>query len=312
MEAQATRIPTAPTFPNGRGENVNEFTRRVLFAIPAATLFLWMTWLGDWPFRLMMGLLALMTVWEMSRLFEPRDPDALEGGVAARHAYRASSMVLALAVLTAGYWGAFPAIHVLTGLFFLWIGLMLLQGWRWRTESVRFGGLTALLCGVYAPLAFRLAMDIRETGLDPGMSHPSLGFVLMLSILFSVWGNDVFAYLGGKQFGRHKLAPTWSPGKTWEGFFFGFLGAAAGFSLAAAVTPSSEASLHDMWRVFWPIPVLASLFGPVGDLMESRLKRFKGVKDSGRIFPGHGGVFDRFDALILTIPIVWAYLRWLA
>jgi phosphatidate cytidylyltransferase len=297
---------------------VNEFTRRVLFAIPAAALFLWMTWLGDWPFRLMMGALALMTVWEMSSLFEPAGPDASKAGTASRVGYRSVSMALALAVLAAGDLDAMPGLHMLTGrhmltgLFLLWVGMILLQAWRWRMERVRFGGLTAVLCGLYAPLAFRLAIDIRQSGLDSDASHPSMGFMLVLSVLLSVWGNDVFAYLGGKRFGRHKLAPSWSPGKTWEGFASGFIGAALGFGIVAALAPTVDSGFPDMWRAFWPIPLLASLFGPVGDLMESRLKRFKGVKDSGRIFPGHGGVFDRFDALILTVPMVWAYLRWLA
>lgn len=298
---------------------MNEFTRRALFAIPAAALFLWLTWLGGWPFRLLMGALALLTVWEMSRLFEPDDPDAFKGGPAARVGHRAASMALALAVLAAGDVGAMSGLQVLTGLFLLWMGMILLQGWRWRKERVRFGGLTSVLCGLYAPLAFRLAIDIRDSGLDPVAAHPAMGFMLVLSVLLSVWGNDVFAYLGGKRFGRHKLAPSVSPGKTWEGFASGFVGAALGFGIVAAIAPwvapplsPADPGFPDMWRAFWPIPLLASLFGPAGDLMESRLKRFKGVKDSGRIFPGHGGVFDRFDALILTMPIVWAYLRWLA
>jgi phosphatidate cytidylyltransferase len=119
-----------------------------------------------------------------------------------------------------------------------------------------------------------------------------------------IWGNDVFAYFGGKTFGKHKMAPLISPKKTWEGFASGFLGAAlvliVGWFLAADLLSLSLTELL-------PMILLVSVFGPVGDLFASKIKRFTGSKDSGKLLPGHGGFFDRFDSLLLVSPSVYIY-----
>lgn len=120
-----------------------------------------------------------------------------------------------------------------------------------------------------------------------------------------IWGNDIFAYFGGKSFGKQPLAPTISPKKTWEGFWFGFLGAAVGLLATfyiARVFPVQ------FWQVF-PVVFIVSTLGPAGDLLASRLKRLAGVKDSSALLPGHGGFFDRFDALILSSPFVFFYFH---
>ena len=121
-----------------------------------------------------------------------------------------------------------------------------------------------------------------------------------LSLLLLSWANDTGAYLSGSRWGRHKLLPAVSPGKSWEGVFGGLiLTLLLGFLLNHLVPIQGN----------WLIPaLLASLFGPLGDLLESALKRRAGVKDSGRILPGHGGALDRFDAFLFHLPFTAGYL----
>ena len=122
-----------------------------------------------------------------------------------------------------------------------------------------------------------------------------------LFYLFLVWGNDVFAYLFGITLGKHKLCERLSPKKSWEGFVGGILGSVAVGAIAAAVLGENYA--------FWMgLAVVVALSSVVGDLIESMFKRDAGVKDSGNILPGHGGMLDRFDALIVSAPFAFVYI----
>ncbi|MFB9841245.1 phosphatidate cytidylyltransferase [Mucilaginibacter ginsenosidivorans] len=126
--------------------------------------------------------------------------------------------------------------------------------------------------------------------------HIPLGFFIML------WANDTGAYLSGYFFGRTKLFERHSPKKTWEGFIGGVLiSAAAGYILSIFYRELT-------WYQWVTVAVLISSFGTLGDLVESMFKRSINVKDSGNILPGHGGLLDRFDGLLLAAPIVYTYL----
>jgi phosphatidate cytidylyltransferase len=142
-----------------------------------------------------------------------------------------------------------------------------------------------------------------------------VGINFMLSALCLVWMADVAAYFGGRAFGRRKLAPSISPGKSWEGVWSGWLGVAV---LAAFWIwldgrmgfdgPSLFSRLFDRWGVVGLLAALWLLAGlsVVGDLVESLVKRAAGAKDSSRLLPGHGGVLDRVDALLPVLPAVMA------
>lgn len=126
--------------------------------------------------------------------------------------------------------------------------------------------------------------------------------VLMMCIIM-VWVNDSLAYMGGSLVGKHKMWPRHSPGKTWEGTAIGVVGTMA---LAAFVGPLFHTRLGLVdWLV---LGVVCSVIDTLGDLVESMLKRSVGVKDSGKIMPGHGGFLDRFDSLLIIVPFVWLYL----
>jgi phosphatidate cytidylyltransferase len=130
-----------------------------------------------------------------------------------------------------------------------------------------------------------------------------VGWVFLLFVFVNTWLADTFAYFFGRWLGKRKLAPTISPKKTWAGFVFSFVG---GLSTPFLAIPF----LHN-----WSLPALmllslvATLFGQIGDLIESAIKRDCGVKDSSNLIPGHGGVLDRFDSFVIALPAVYFLLR---
>ena len=126
--------------------------------------------------------------------------------------------------------------------------------------------------------------------------------VMMLFIL--IWVNDSFAYMTGKLLGRHKMWERHSPGKTWEGTIGGALFCiAVAFFVGPLIVHEPQSRIH--WIV---LAVIVSVVGTLGDLTESLFKRSCGVKDSGNIMPGHGGMLDRFDSILMATPFVFFYL----
>ena len=122
---------------------------------------------------------------------------------------------------------------------------------------------------------------------------------ILISIFILIWTNDTFAYLVGKNFGKNKLFPSVSPKKTIEGFIGGLLFSVIGGILLAKYF--IEAKYVYFWII---IAIIVSIFSTLGDLIESKLKRVAGVKDSGTIMPGHGGILDRLDSIIFVIPFI--------
>jgi len=197
----------------------------------------------------------------------------------------------------AGGWHA-PVWVYHAGAFF-W--LVLAPLWMWRRPQVQGRG-WLLGAGAFALLPAAAALvDLR--GVAPS---------LLLAVLATVWISDTAAYLIGMRFGKHKLAPAISPGKTWEGVA-GALVAVALYALAwtSLGTPVKMAA----WpggASMWILPVLLGLavVGMIGDLFESLIKRQAGVKDSGTFLPGHGGLLDRIDAPVAMLPLaVLAFVR---
>lgn len=263
---------------------MTDLAKRVLFAVPAAVFFLWITWLGSWYFNVLIIIIGLLIQHEIIDL----------GAKSGHPPNVVFSYLLALWVMLYpwlphfGYWGV--------TLFLLFVVVEV-----FNHSEKRIARLTGTLYfGIYAPLGMLSIMMIR------GLGYNETGFALTLMLLLMVWGNDIFAYFGGKYLGKHAFAPKISPKKTWEGFGFGFLGALVGLLIAIYALP-----YHFPLTLGWALPlfVISSIFGPMGDLTESKIKRAAGVKDSASILPGHGGFFDRFDAMILCAPALLIYLK---
>ena len=150
------------------------------------------------------------------------------------------------------------------------------------------------------------------------------GSFFILYLLLLVWAGDIFAYFVGKSLGTHRMSPRVSPKKTWEGAVASVVASVAvGMLMAHYATPISRALLHARLieqrdgvftePAMLPIIILSivlNVAAQLGDLVESVIKRGAGVKDSGAILPGHGGMFDRIDALLFAAPVLWAYMAW--
>lgn len=148
---------------------------------------------------------------------------------------------------------------------------------------------------IYTALPFGFTLGL------PKFSAVDNTFTLEVFFLFIlIWSSDSFAYFTGKFFGKHKMAPKISPKKTWEGFGGGVI-----LTLVLAFfIEEYNPDLRGNWMI---VGFLVAVFGPLGDLVESQLKRTFGVKDSGNVIPGHGGILDRLDSFIICAPVVYLY-----
>jgi phosphatidate cytidylyltransferase len=188
----------------------------------------------------------------------------------------------------------FTVIYVLSALFWTVLAPAWLRG-KWRVAHP----LALLLAGWAVLLPCWLALiELREAGA-----------VLLLWIMGIVWITDTAAYLAGRRFGRHKLAPQVSPGKTWEGLA-GAIAAVTFYAFAGKAAHVPEgimglAPVNAAWALllFVVLHWALACYSVLGDLFESWVKRMAGVKDSGSLLPGHGGVLDRIDSLTSTLPL---------
>ena len=163
----------------------------------------------------------------------------------------------------------------------------------------------SLLGLIYISLSWGLMMSIRNIGMVfKGPALLDFGMIFPLAIIVSIWINDTMAYIVGSFIGKTPLSKI-SPKKTWEGTIGGIiLSVAVVGSLAYQMNSNSHERM-----IYLIIALIASVFGTLGDLLESKLKRMANVKDSGSIMPGHGGFLDRFDSLLIATPMVWLFLK---
>lgn len=253
---------------------------------------------------LVVGLIVLLALLEYFRL----------GDATGHRAYRVWTALCALALVFVQYIAAQDIVtelssglalhrqlarfarglpHVADVLFVFVAGVAVLTLWTKRpiVEALPAAGISssALLL-----VAFPLTYAIRIHALG------TQGPLLLLFALVIIWVSDSVAYFAGRAFGKHPLAPHLSPKKTWEGSIAGFAG-----SLLVAVI--FRQWLNAMLPQLLGMAAAGNIAGQIGDLLESAYKRSSGAKDSGGLLPGHGGILDRIDALILAIPIVWYY-----
>lgn len=180
------------------------------------------------------------------------------------------------------------------------LAMMVLRYTRFNAYDAAF----SLFGIVYVGLSFATLLALRF--LPAGHYMTDIGMpigVLYVAILFAgTWANDTCAYFVGCNFGKRKLCPSLSPGKTIEGACGGLAG-----SVAATLAVCGAAGIPVSYSL--PLGVLLGVTAPLGDLVESALKRFCGVKDSGKLLPGHGGMLDRFDSIMFAAPLVYYYIR---
>lgn len=200
------------------------------------------------------------------------------------------SFLLMLSILLPVFWAGFWTQDTLGGSFYLLALVMLVYTVISKNRFSFDDAGVLLLGGLYAGLGFRFMMLARAESLW-----------MMLYALLIVWITDSGAYLIGRKIGKNKLAPHISPNKTWEGSIGGSLSAVvivgAYLYFVQAAFPYSFSTML-LWTLVF------SVGGQLGDLIESAFKRHYGVKDSGKILPGHGGILDRFDSLLFVLPLM--------
>jgi phosphatidate cytidylyltransferase len=206
-----------------------------------------------------------------------------------------SALIFGAVVLTALYFGGIVftllmAAAIATGVY-EW-GRMVLNDKKYRTSLMIFGM-------AYIGLSIGMMIWLRNYSVH--------GLYNMLTLLLIVWASDVSAYFSGRAIGGPKLAPVISPKKTWAGFFGSSIG--AGIVTASLACPALLAKFnvetigHMSWAGYAAMGFVLAMFGQAGDLFISVFKRRYGVKDTGAIMPGHGGILDRIDALLLVALI---------
>jgi phosphatidate cytidylyltransferase len=255
---------------------------------------------SDWPFALLMLALIATAGWEWARLNQASDSLSIGMGLA---------LAVAGAATLAVGWNskAPPLVWWLTTALWLIAGASALRGgpaaWPQLPRLARW------LLGLVALWAAWLAIACARM----------VGINFLLSVLCVVWMADISAYFGGRALGRRKLAPSISPGKSWEGVWSGmagvlllsvvWIGIDRSFSVDGASLFSRLWQAYGWWGMAASLMALCGL-SVVGDLVESLVKRAAGAKDSSRLLPGHGGVLDRVDALIPVVPAAMALMMW--
>jgi phosphatidate cytidylyltransferase len=206
------------------------------------------------------------------------------------------------------------------------IAALFAGNYQWPDETTTFFGLLCIVLLVYCAFASPVERALADAtssvfalfylGLTlvtvPMLREATNGPSLLTFLFLAVWAGDIVALYVGKSFGKRKLAPKLSPNKTWEGAIGSVAGsvAVAGVLLALstylAQWNSARLSFADeVWWYWLILAVVVNVAAQLGDLAESALKRSAGVKDSGTLLPGHGGMLDRIDALLLAAPVLW-------
>jgi phosphatidate cytidylyltransferase len=275
---------------------VSELTRRVLFAVIAAPASVAIIYFGDWALAIVLSVLAGLAAWELFRMARetgalPLEPAGI--GLAALLPIAVHAQRLGIYTLS--------NTAIVTMVLLLFASTIWLRGPTGKPlSSVSITAFGVLYAGLFS---YIYALRYHDYAVGP-----AAGTALVFLPVLLTWTTDVGAYAFGRTFGRKKLIPSISPGKTVEG-------AVGGLGLAIVICllyvrfilmPYAQLGLTIQGAVLFAIVI--SVAAQTGDLAESLLKREAGVKDSSRIIPGHGGILDRFDSLLFVMPVAFLLL----
>jgi len=264
-----------------------------LILIPAflAALFL----LPEFFWSLLMLCMISIGAWEWSAMALFR--------MSVRVFYTSATLIIGLSLLY-GVWSKNSYLLEYTMFFSIPIAvvfwIMLVPIWLTKRFQIQQPIVMALVGWIILFPTWVALICLREGALLKLVNLQGAGSVLLLGIMLTVWIADSAAYFSGKKFGKHKLAPQISPGKTWEGV----IGALVVVTLYGAVLSYFYKLGYSIILLLWTITILSI----VGDLLESLIKRQANLKDSGHILPGHGGVMDRIDGLTSSLPVAAFYV----
>jgi phosphatidate cytidylyltransferase len=273
------------------GDQNRNLLTRVITALVLFPLAVWVTWFGGLAFALLIAAAAAISALELVQMFDGKVERTGLVGIA-------GAAALPLVAWAGGRPGThlpaqWVAVGVGLGVVLLLVTMLAQQG---PLEKAPRSAAVAALAWAYAGVLPAMVVTLRV----------GFGWEWVILLFLVSWGNDTFAYFAGRFLGKRKLAERISPKKTWEGFH----GGAVGSVLCALFV-----KLLFLPGVSVPAAVVvglgAAVLGPLGDLAESMMKRAAGVKDSGRIIPGHGGLLDRIDAVLVVAPWLVACALWI-
>ncbi|HEY5677011.1 MAG TPA: phosphatidate cytidylyltransferase [Myxococcales bacterium] len=271
---------------------------RVVSALLLFPVVVWLTWLGGLPFSFLLCAAAALSAFELIGMF---------GRVG-----RPELFAVAVAGLLplAPWWAAQGAEYAYSPLVPIAVAvaamvLLVLNTFRdgpieAAPPRVAASALAWIYCGIL--IATVVGLRLR------------FGFAWVMLVFITSWLNDTLAYFAGRFLGRRPFYPKISPKKTWEGFAGGVLGSVLATVAIKALFLGVPLPDGERFALSWAgcvgLGLGASVLGPLGDLAESMLKRAAGVKDSGKLIPGHGGLLDRIDALLFVAPWVYLWAAW--
>jgi phosphatidate cytidylyltransferase len=281
---------------------VSELAQRVAVAAIGIPLAVIVIWAGGWWMGIVLALLAAVGASEVCRFLAARGVRAFVPGSAA---LSAAFVVFAIEHPTfqeaSPYqWAATIATILLASVVAIWR--------RGPNDSPLFATAGTVFGAVFVGGCLAFAVYIRHLASGAGDGPSWLGFTLLAYPMTLAWMGDTFAYFAGRAWGRKKLIPSVSPGKT-------VTGAVAGYTGTIVVGGLFGWLIFGLWQGL-PMGFLAGAVGglfigpaaQLGDLAESLFKRDAGLKDSGELLPGHGGILDRFDAILFAVPVAYVYM----
>lgn len=260
--------------------------QRVISAVVAIPIILAAIWFGDPWLSIVVALFVLLGAFEFYRL----------GNSAGWQPFTIIGIILALLfILDTHSDNAKTTPLLITGAVLIPLARII---WQYDGQKA-FINWTWTVAGIFY-VGWMMSHFVLLRDLDDGRDW-------VIIALFSTFASDTSAYFTGRAFGKHKMAPAISPGKTWEGAIGGLLGAAIATVVLAIITGIDDFG----YAKIIPLGFLISIFAQLGDLTESALKRNASAKDAGSLIPGHGGVLDRLDSLIFTVVLVYYYVIWI-
>lgn len=271
---------------------MSNLSTRIIVALFGIPLIIILSVAGKVPFLIFVFFIGLVSFFEFANILKRRRffPNLFIGGVSV------------FAIILNSYLN-----FVETEFLFLMIVLLLLLTELFRNRESAIANIGATLIGIFYIGFFSSSIvKIREFYKETLFNYDEGGY-LIISILASIWICDSAAYFIGSAFGKHKMLPRISPNKSWEGAIAGFIFSiftmiAAKFIILNLITIGNAII----------IGIIIGIFGQAGDFIESMIKRDANVKDSSSLIPGHGGIFDRFDSLIYSGPLIYIYLHYFA
>lgn len=260
---------------------MNELVTRIISGVVYALAIFFALWYGQLSTVILFGILGLVCLYELQKLLDFKN--------------YLSYVIFPLALVYFNYYNSYDMVVFIFILVCLFVKLLLLRdlfSLKGRNAFKEKKHIITLLF-IVPSMVFLTLIPKLYTEYDTN---------ILLYVFILMWVNDSFAFLYGKNFGKNKLFEKISPKKTVEGFLAGF-----GCTIIAGIIISF---FHDNLSIYnWiVIGVLTSVFGTLGDLVQSKFKRKASVKDSGKILPGHGGVFDRMDSIIFSSTFVFGFL----